>query len=1111
MWARLEALLIVGAYIILPSLLTVTAANGADCDGDPLACYLSSLTFTLPDFCEDVTNIEFCVTNFQCQGLTLSTLPSAYKPPTSISLGLTGLGTTCEGDYKFGLIKGTTTAVISNVDGNMELFVGKDGEFPTSANLTECAFPTIDVDISFTGIVIDLLAPVLEKFLVGLVQNTLCEELDSLVANDLTNWLVDTATPWMMGVVSSQPDEPHDFDKHYMMWGNSILAKIRNLVDRIGGLSGLLDTLQCVLADSPVSADHYAAFMLTSSAAPLPSSSSSSLFSRASPSSSLRVSSAGSAHSSAIKGSRALAMEVSPLQEFPFSLPSPFAPPSPSSSGNQGDSGSSEGTSSDSARRDSTSGRSKIFDVLGSVQLLDSGEMRLGLPLDASWVLPGVPPGCTTTFSLDAVRLRGLDSLTEVALLEPVQYNNYTLHNALSFGALTITAETTINVVPDTDEDGVRAGGVFILPNGAQIKIGSDGYTEKAEVVLADVNATFVLDAVLALNEYVMDHLFMDQLASPNCWYYLLEEISISNLQLRLNNVSDFTVSQVRGDAQELEEDVMELLDNVLAMLFDPRGFFDLTSDLINGALQGYVRQSFNEEMRDMLKSGKEQSPCLSHYPYDDAHEFIPWANSSLVYYANLLINDLVGAEGINQLLSCATNGTGSVFIETDYLVIGIGGLDSFYELELLTPPANAEINLLTYGEDGQDTVGGRTKKQEQDGGSLTVHNGAKHGKTKTFVSNRRHLSPAGVPGVDPRYLQEETGSTDYDLLTALGIGYCPTEGSPDCNPLVLSVRYNDHKDQHKGDQRRRQLKQQPGDVIKEALKQLDLSLTFNNFSLFLDTFVQVDRNVVKDTKFGQIGVSGCLASSIQSMSIEDMQFGLSGAGLILGGLGKSTDITDVVDSFLGYISSEDRLKKRNKDISKTLADSGETCSAGGISPDADSSASGGGKHNGNNDDDDDDEDFDWKWQMFILVVGCVSSLLALAYAYRYWGTAKRFLCVPVLIGHDDHHTTDEEDRARLEELRSTGRATIFTELWFRLDCKHALVFHAQVPIWLRIMFPLAVLGNAGLFLNSNIDPKAVSVMVELTIGDHTKDIGSIFDFGLKGTVWDMWDAKVSY
>jgi hypothetical protein len=78
-----------------------------------------------------------------------------------------------------------------------------------------------------------------------------------------------------------------------------------------------------------------------------------------------------------------------------------------------------------------------------------------------------------------------------------------------------------------------------------------------------------------------------------------------------------------------------------------------------------------------------------------------------------------------------------------------------------------------------------------------------------------------------------------------------------------------------------------------------------------------------------------------------------------------------------------------------------------------------------------------------------------------------------------------------------------------KYEFKNSLIFQKRVPLLIRVGLPLAILVNFGMFINSNIIVNAVSVNMTLYIGDDVITPPPIFEFGLKNTIDDMWDAKV--
>jgi hypothetical protein len=102
-----------------------------------------------------------------------------------------------------------------------------------------------------------------------------------------------------------------------------------------------------------------------------------------------------------------------------------------------------------------------------------------------------------------------------------------------------------------------------------------------------------------------------------------------------------------------------------------------------------------------------------------------------------------------------------------------------------------------------------------------------------------------------------------------------------------------------------------------------------------------------------------------------------------------------------------------------------------------------------------------------------------------------------------------EDDNSHDHEDDDDDKETFFSAVWNKYDFKHTLVFHHKIPVWIRILIPICILGDIALFIDSNSCSDAVSVVVKLTIGTKIINSGSVFDFGLLSTVEDMWDAKV--
>jgi len=918
--------------VAFASILVVQAARVQrnDCQ-DPLSCYLNSIEIDIPDSCQDVMGTDLCIENFSCYGIYLTAIPSEYEPPTTLNVGAVGLGTYCEGDYSYGrLVKGSATALINATDFDVGFFVGKEGELPVSTSFSHCNLTSIDVKISFSSKVLDGIAPALEELIKDGVDTLLCTDIPNFLEVNVTQALVTNVDPALEQLIHSQPSPLPVYNSHYTAWGDSIISKIKKIVDMIDGVADLKDFLLCFLQPS---------------------------------------------NAGAIKS--AMMQEIQSLF-----LTQPGDAASSSSDG-------------------------EVWDSFET----DAGSYRVGIPADTViFEKANFPPGYNSTVTLASVKVRGLDTVDELDILDPIEKSNVTLRTVVGFSNITIELGVEVDVVPTGEDQSSSTRGKW------QVR-GRERYTERLKVTLRMTEVSFLMDLVLAVNAFVLKSYYLDQLSTRSCWLSAVDQISIANLQLH-TTINTLESVQVAGSAGELEADVIALVNNAVLLLISPEGFGQLTTDLINGLMQGPLRNDFNARAAAQLATAKADAPCLTHYPYNDHPDYIVWANSSIVNTVDFVVNDLLGYQGINKLMTCATNGTGELALNTSRLQLSLGGLNSFYALKILSP--------LRYGNDDD---------------------------------------------VKP-----------YELESLISLGFCPFIGSPSCNPLEVLLSFN--PDTLSSEDTPSASPSKLTAAFAQAVSAFDLSLSMSNFSLYLNTEMKLDKDGLRDTQYSQLDTLGCVGQSFNAIAIEGVSLSVVDARLSIDDGEMQRNVTTLIDKVLSAITRSDKIEERNNQIAYDLSVAEETCASGGVAPNVVVT-----------DEDSSKKTMDWQWELFILVVGCLSSLIMLLAAYNYFGKAGKNVCTPDFV-----FQKSEEESADM---------TLPTRLYYRWDCKNSLLFHLNVPLWLRVVIPLCILGNIAMFLNSNIVPDAVSVMVKLVIGTKTIDVGSVFDFGLKSTVVDMWKAGV--
>ncbi|RYH28277.1 hypothetical protein EON65_12820 [archaeon] len=862
----------------LLSLLLVILSLSYAVTTDPLACILHTFSYTFPEIDIDLDGKTLTITDLTCSGFDLATLPSTFKPPTTLEIGATGLKTTCSGNYNYGILHQTVTIAL-DVDVDLDVYVKKENDFPVYTNFSSCAVSRFEIDLDFSSSILDAFAPLISSFIQKKIYESICVTMNNAYSTKVTEALLTKIDPKIVNITASEPSPYPEYESsHYVDWNNSTYSELRDFISTLRVSTDLPTLLKCMATAEDNQPSKLATTLLT--------------------------------------------------------------------------------------------------DGLG-VQQGEDGAYT-GIFFDEPiYILPGLGVEILST------KFHGLDTLKDLEILEPMEGEKVVLRTALAFETLEADIRMRITV------------------NGSMISPDCMVYQEEIMFTFGVQDSSFVADLVLAVDGHLLRSFHMDQLSSLSCWLSTVAELSLPNVALKLD-LTDISIKQIRGDSQQLEKDATALLDNIFQFLFAPEAFKTLTEEIVMGVLQGPLRTEVNKQLANKIAAAQAANPCLTHYPYDDVHEYLEWPKNDVIAGIDKLINEKVGYEGVNNLMTCATNGTGAISIDSKFFHISLTGLNSFFGLELFTP---------VYGDD----------------------------------------------------------SKKYNLQNYLAAGYCPSgsEGTPYCKPIGLYLEVNPTSLIH-------------GQAYSASdTGNMKLAITLENFVAFLDNVIQMDKDVLKELQFNQMGTTGCLASSLAALVFDELVLNVTKADLIYHDDEMDQEITGGIQRILGFFMQPQFLNNKNIGINASLTDASPTCKNNGVNPNV---------HDGTTDDGSSDNGIDWKWQLTILVVGCTASLAGLLMAYHYWGKAGSMGCLGVV---NDDGTEDNRPA------------------WERYAWGEALLFHHQVPAWVRYSIPIAVLGTMGMFLSSNLCPDAVSVIVTIITPTQTIDVGSIFEFGLASTVHDMWQAGV--
>jgi hypothetical protein len=571
----------------------------------------------------------------------------------------------------------------------------------------------------------------------------------------------------------------------------------------------------------------------------------------------------------------------------------------------------------------------------------------------------------TVSIQLQEVTFSGLETVNNLEILEPLPESKVTLRSAIGFDSLQLDLALLVTI-----------------PYGE-----GEIYTENTTVSFTVEKADFLFDLVIAVDEHLLDSFHLDQLSSLGCWLGSVTEISIPNLSLNVAS-ANLVVKEVSGDAKLLESDLVSFTDNIFLLLLSNTGFGSLAIDTIQGVFQGPIREALNTQIQTRLVEAKQTHPCLSHYPYDDVKEYIQWPESKVVSGLNKVINDVFGYQGINQLFSCATDGTGAFAVYTTHLTITLSGMNSFYGLSLFTP---------------------------------------------------NHLQP-------------------YHLATSLAAGFCPDKDSANnCNPLKIGISAVSQ------DYIASMFGTDSGvtTAVTAVMNDASLYFTFQNFQISVETFVQLNLNMLKQLQRSQLGTTGCSASSLDTLQFQFLDMNVSNSYVIYHDDITLRETTYGMNLILSFLGGNRTITNKNNQIAMELNNAPAVCAAGGVQPeDADTDSSTNSSK----------EEKDYTLEIIIFVGSLVTALLVLYYSYQ-WSQSPKII----------------DDRC----------------LWDRWDFDNALMFREDIPLWVRIALPLGIATSFVFFVVSDAG-SAVEVIFKIHIGEKTIDLGTVFEFGLSGTLTDV-------
>ena len=306
-----------------------------------------------------------------------------------------------------------------------------------------------------------------------------------------------------------------------------------------------------------------------------------------------------------------------------------------------------------------------------------------------------------------------------------------------------------------------------------------------------------------------------------------------------------------------------------------------------------------------------------------------------------------------------------------------------------------------------------------------------------------------------------------YDLGNLLGMGQCSASS---CNSFYLQLE-GDSTDRH-----------------------VNLEVSMDNVRMYMDILMELDKNALKDLTLGQFHTKGCTMSTIDALAVYDMSITLTDVEMYFNDGNGVVNMTSLFNKILTKLTSPDAINNINTNLNSQIVVAPEVC-AGTYVPTIDD------KNNSDSND-------AWQWQLAVLISACVAALLMLLWIYFKYGVAGMSkVCMD----------RDGKEIGYYEENKQLGSAStgFFSNAWFTSVavwitgntnpeyCFDALIAQDKIYPLVRLLMPLALLGNIALFLSANIAVGA-TVKMEIDMGDAVITPDPIFQFGLGNTVRDM-------
>ncbi len=459
------------------------------------------------------------------------------------------------------------------------------------------------------------------------------------------------------------------------------------------------------------------------------------------------------------------------------------------------------------------------------------------------------------SLSLLSVSLGGLDTFLDLQVLEPAA------ESAVSMSTSFTVKELQLNMT--------------------MLKTYNAVYNETIRVSIVLKNAMVSSVTAILVDLATFNSLHLYQLNVP-CLLSALESVQLTSLVIDVD-VSNVSLIEVAGEAGTLENDITNFGNTLFSLFTD--GFGTFITDMLAGVVQGPVRQGLNGLLAKSIAAAKEQAVRVSHLALPTNGDVVVLSESPVLKQVNHFMNDIMGPDGINSLMNCLTNNTGTLsvalndvtFKGNNYptILLNFLGLNTFSQFSVLKPT-----------------------------GDYTLESAISVGTCQSATCEH----PFGLEVVIPPWQVESLGRLKRSLSAIRDISV------EDALNIVSDAQLSVFV------------------PVKASPATTSIAMLFSNFELLTSTTLELNWRKVLNLNVKQVHTRGCDLSTFDDLSVFKLDVSASDIQVVVNDGASTKDVSDNVNKLFNAIRTRGAATI-NKILNNKLQQAPATCLNNGVPP----------------------------------------------------------------------------------------------------------------------------------------------------------------------------------